>query len=142
MPSTIETLATSETKVGALTREIAKYRYNAAGIQRVVLTNLRELLNGEYDIVDATSPFVMLMEASCVNTAAFMVENFANNRKQYPAAAQTVDDLYLHMSDKDYIDRFASPATTRFSLLINNYAGSVDQVKSRMEQLLEPALNL
>ena len=64
MPSTIETLATSETKVGALTREIAKYRYNAAGIQRVVLTNLRELLNGEYDIVDATSPFVMLGIAS------------------------------------------------------------------------------
>ena len=119
MPSTIETLLSSDTQVGALTREISKYRYNAAGIQRVVLTNLREILNNEYDIVDATSPFVMLMESSCVNTAAFMVENFANNRKQYPAVAQTVDDLYLHMSDKDYIDRFATPATTRFSLLIN-----------------------
>ena len=135
MPSTIETLATSETKVGALTREIAKYRYNAAGIQRVVLTNLRELLNGEYDIVDATSPFVMLMEASCVNTAAFMVENFANNRKQYPAAAQTVDDLYLHMSDKDYIDRFASPATTRFSLLINK-----EELLSKM--VLDPSTGI
>lgn len=75
MPSTIETLQSSDTQVGALTREISKYRYNAAGIQRVVLTNLREILNGEYDIVDATSPFVMLMESSCVNTAAFMVEN-------------------------------------------------------------------
>ncbi len=32
--------------------------------------------------------------------------------------------------------------TLVFSLLVNNYAGSVDQVKSRMEQLLEPALNL
>lgn len=32
--------------------------------------------------------------------------------------------------------------TLVFSLLINNYAGSVDQVKSRMEQILEPALNL
>ena len=35
-----------------------------------------------------------------------------------------------------------SGKTLVFSLLINNYAGSVDQVKSRMEQLLEPALNL
>jgi D-alanyl-D-alanine carboxypeptidase/D-alanyl-D-alanine-endopeptidase (penicillin-binding protein 4) len=29
-----------------------------------------------------------------------------------------------------------------FSLLINNYAGSVDQVKSKMEQILQPALRL
>lgn len=35
-----------------------------------------------------------------------------------------------------------SGKTLVFSLLINNYAGSVDQVKNRMEQLLEPALNL
>lgn len=32
--------------------------------------------------------------------------------------------------------------TLTFSLLINNYAGSVDQVKSRMEELLDPALGL
>ncbi len=32
--------------------------------------------------------------------------------------------------------------TLVFSLLINNYSGSVDQVKSRMEQILEPALQL
>lgn len=35
-----------------------------------------------------------------------------------------------------------SGRTLVFSLLINNYAGSVDQVKSRMEQILEPALSL
>ncbi len=35
-----------------------------------------------------------------------------------------------------------SGKTLAFSLLINNYAGSVDQVKNRMEQLLEPALEL
>ncbi len=35
-----------------------------------------------------------------------------------------------------------SGKTLVFSLLINNYAGSVDQVKNRMEQLLQPALNL
>lgn len=32
--------------------------------------------------------------------------------------------------------------TLVFSLLINNYAGSVDQVKNRMEKILQPALNL
>ncbi|MDO5614832.1 MAG: D-alanyl-D-alanine carboxypeptidase/D-alanyl-D-alanine-endopeptidase, partial [Cruoricaptor ignavus] len=33
-----------------------------------------------------------------------------------------------------------SGKTLTFSLLINNYAGSVDQVKNRMERLLEPTL--
>lgn len=32
--------------------------------------------------------------------------------------------------------------TLTFSLLINNYSGSVDQVKRKMEQLLEPTLQL
>ncbi|MGZ5262176.1 MAG: D-alanyl-D-alanine carboxypeptidase/D-alanyl-D-alanine endopeptidase [Kaistella sp.] len=32
--------------------------------------------------------------------------------------------------------------TLVFSLLINNYAGSVDQVKARMERILQPALSL
>ena len=35
-----------------------------------------------------------------------------------------------------------SGRTLVFSLLINNYAGSVDQVKNRMEQILEPTLSL
>jgi len=35
-----------------------------------------------------------------------------------------------------------SGKTYVFSLLINNYAGSVDQVKNRMEQILKPALQL
>ena len=35
-----------------------------------------------------------------------------------------------------------SGKTLVFSLLINNYSGSVDMVKLRMERLLEPALNL
>ncbi|MBW8360884.1 MAG: D-alanyl-D-alanine carboxypeptidase/D-alanyl-D-alanine-endopeptidase [Kaistella sp.] len=35
-----------------------------------------------------------------------------------------------------------SGKTLVFSLLINNYAGSVDQVKAKMEKILEPALSL
>ena len=35
-----------------------------------------------------------------------------------------------------------SGRTLTFSLLINNYAGSVDQIKARMERLLEPVVDL
>ncbi len=38
--------------------------------------------------------------------------------------------------------RTHSGKTLAFSLLINNYTGSVDQVKARMEKILEPAVDL
>ena len=103
-------MATTEAK--DLLEAVTANRYNPSGIQRAVLSQL------SIDVVDATNPFVFLLQSSAVNTAAFMVENAANNRKQYPSVAQTVDDIYLHMSDKDYIDRFASPSKTKFSIIV------------------------
>lgn len=107
--------------------DIALYKYNPSGIQRSVLEHLRAVTNGEVDIIDPTNPFVFLLESSSVNTAAAMIENAANTRKQYPSTAQTYEDIYLHMSDKDFIDRFATPAMTRFSFMIQK-----DNVISRM----------
>lgn len=105
-------------KVSNLLDSISLYKYNPSNIQRVVLDHLRAITNGEVDIVDPTNPFVFLLEASAVNTASYMIENFANTRKQYPNAAQTPDDVYLHMSDKDFIDRFSTPAITKFSIMM------------------------
>lgn len=105
-------------RVSNLLDDIALYKYNPSGIQRVVLEHLRALTDGVVDVVDPTNPFVFLLEASSVNTAAAMIENAANTRKQYPAAAQTPEDIYIHMSDVDFIDRFSTPAVTRFSIMI------------------------
>lgn len=104
--------------VSNLLDDIALFKYNPSGIQRVVLDHLRSLTDGVVDVVDPTNPFVFLLEASSVNTAAAMIENAANTRKQYPAAAQTPEDIYIHMSDVDFIDRFATPAMTRFSIMM------------------------
>ena len=98
--------------------DIALYKYNPSGIQRSVLDHLRAVTDGKVDIIDPTNPFVFLLESSSVNTAAAMIENAANTRRQYPSVAQTYEDIYLHMSDKDFIDRFASPAMTKFSFMI------------------------
>lgn len=94
-------------------------RNNPGAIQRINGRFLRDVLQNKYDIVDPTNPFVMLMEATAVNVSAFMVANDVNTRRQYPAAAVTQDDLYLHMSDKDYIDRFGTPASTQYEILLN-----------------------
>lgn len=104
--------------VSNLLDDIALYKFNPSGIQRVVLEHLRAITSGVVDVVDPTNPFVFLLEASSVNTAAAMIENAANTRKQYPAAAQTPEDIYIHMSDVDFINRFATPAMTRFSIMM------------------------
>lgn len=105
-------------RIPGILKKLDIYKFNPAGIQRVVLQHLKDVTENKVDVVDATNPFVFCLEASAVTTAAFMVANEALNRKQYSAAAQTPEDIYLHMSDKDFINRFASPAVTVFSLLI------------------------
>lgn len=105
------------TEINNLMAKLAKYKFNPSGIQRTVLQHLEDITDGTINVVDPTNPFVFLLESSAVNTANFMVFNETNTRKQYPAAAQTPEDIYIHMSDVDFVDRFAVPATTKFSIL-------------------------
>lgn len=101
-----------------LMSNIEQYRYNPSAIQRTILDYLDEITNGEVDIVDPTNPFVFLLESSSVNTAAAIQESLVNLRKQYASLAQTQEDLYLHMSDKDFNNRFSVPSETEFTFVI------------------------
>ena len=105
------------TEINNLMANLAKYKFNASGIQRVMLQHLADITDGKINVVDPTNPFVFLMESAAVNTANFMIQNEVNTRKQYPAAAQTPEDVYIHMSDVDFVDRFAVPAVTKFSII-------------------------
>ena len=96
---------------------ISQARFNPAAMQRISLSVLERITNGEYDIASPTSPFVFCVESGVVNAAAAMIENEANTRKQYPSMALTQEELYLHMSDKDYAGRFAFPSRTKITML-------------------------
>jgi hypothetical protein len=97
---------------------ISKYKYNPVAIQRIVLEHLDNITDGKVNLVDATSPFMFLLDASCVNTATSIQEYQINLRKQYPSLSQTEMDLYGHMSDVDYLDRFAKPSTVLFTIAL------------------------
>ena len=97
---------------------ISRYKYNPSAIQRDALLIAAQAVEGGVEFVDPTNPFILAMETTAVNTAAFMVENEVLNRRQYPIAALTPADLYLHMSDKDYLNRFAVPTTAVITMLI------------------------
>ena len=105
--------------IAQLVNNIQLYKYNPSAIQRVILDNLYLYTSGQADIVDPTNPFTFLLEASCVNTSVAVQESLINLQKQYSALAQNFNDLYLHMSDLDYLNTFATPATTKFTWTIN-----------------------
>jgi len=105
--------------VGSLMSQIQQFKYNPSSIQRVILDNLYQYTSGQADIVDPTNPFVFLLESSCVNTAIANQESLINLQRQYPSLAQSFSDLYLHMSDEDYLNIFSEPAQTTFTWQIN-----------------------
>lgn len=105
-----------DTPVSKLVKNVLDFQYNPTLIQRAVLSTLTDVTGGEKVIVDPTNPFVFCLEAASCLTAGFMLQADAMNRKQYALSAQTPEDLYLHMSDRDYVNRFAIPATTTFTL--------------------------
>ncbi len=112
----------SDIKVSQWIKDIYPFLNNPVAIQRASLLRLRDIKDGKIDTPDATSPFAWAIETSAVNTAAFLEANELSTRRQYPSVAQTVEDIYLHMSDKDYVDRFATPASTNFFILIEKNA--------------------
>ncbi|MDR3392218.1 MAG: hypothetical protein P4L77_10850 [Sulfuriferula sp.] len=92
--------------------------YNPAAWQRAALQTASDMTNGVVTIVDASNPVVFATETACA-LSSYAVSKYATlNRKQYPRAAQDVEDLYLHMSDVDYVNRFAIPVNDTFTMLL------------------------
>lgn len=95
------------------------YLSNPAALQQTILNFTRTATNNEYQYVDPTNPVVNAIESAVLTSSATLSSYEAVLRKQYAVLAQDWDDLFLHMSDKDYLDRFAIPAKTQFSMMFN-----------------------
>jgi hypothetical protein len=102
-----------------LLANMATYKSNPALVQQNILDYLQGITNGQVDIIDPTNPFVFLLEASVVNSAAAVQESVVVTQRLYPPLSRTTNDIYLHMSNSDYIDIFSTPAIGTFSFLIN-----------------------
>lgn len=105
--------------IDALRQNVENFAENPSMLQRTVLEYLSYATEHGVDIVDSTNPVAFTVEASTVLTAHAIKINQLNTRKQYPASAITEEDLYLHMSDVDYIGRFAKPSRARFYLMFD-----------------------
>lgn len=112
-----EDILNQDTNVARAIKNVLNYRYNPSAIQQTSVGIVRDLFEGKIELVDPTEPLVMLLEMSAINTAAAMIDGSVNTRKQYPVASQTESEVYNHMSDIDYIGRFATPADTKFTIV-------------------------
>lgn len=99
------------------------YKYHPSGILNVSLNRLQDMLDGKVDISDPSNPFTYLLETSSLNTSFAIQEYALLTRKLYPRLANQDEDLYLHMSDYDFLGRFAEPsyANVVFNILFNDF---------------------
>lgn len=98
--------------------EKASLLYNPNLIQKLVLSNIET--DGDITLSSATNPFIMLLESTASLTSALAVETRNIMRRKFPSLAQTIDDLYPHLTDNELNYIFATPAETtiRFNLEI------------------------
>ena len=104
--------------IDAVRKNVQSFAQYPALLQRTMLEHLSHITKNNVQIVDSTNPVAFTIEAAAVLTSEFITTDMNLNRKQYPFASQTEDDLYLHMCDEDYIGRFALPSRARLVIIM------------------------
>lgn len=95
-----------------LLQNIQQYAQNPTALMRTMMLALEQSSDGVYYLVDPSNPFVFLQESACLLATAQITGARVIARELYASLAETPDELYRHMSDRDHLDRFASPAET------------------------------
>ena len=83
------------------TTDLEAYVYDPNRIQRDILTNMAGALDGTVAIQDPTNPFVMLMEATAVNSSNPVIRMKNTLKKIYPDLATEKESLYHHLADDE-----------------------------------------
>lgn len=113
-----ELTSNNSVSVNELKNNLQLVMHNPSLMMRTTLQTLKDISTEEVNIVDPSSPFVFLLESSCIATSAAVQENVINTRKIYPELALNENDLYTHMSDIDYTGRFSTCTTADFYFVI------------------------
>ena len=115
-----------------LITKIVTLRTNPLAIQRLMLRTLEDIRNDGSTIVDGTNPFFFLMEAAVSVGGATMQQAETVVRQLYPSLAASYDDLYRHMSDKQYLNRFCTPSRVTMMIMMN-----LDDVRNNAVQVYD-----
>lgn len=106
------------TPLSEIKDRLAEAIYDPTLLVQAKLETIEAITNGEGLLLDPTHPAIVLLEMASCEAANNIQETVGLLRKEYPALAETSEDLYRHMSDKDYLNRFATPSTTTMTLAV------------------------
>lgn len=99
------------------------YKYSPSSILNLSFSRLNEILEDKYTLPSVSNPFVYLIENSAINTSLAIQEYTLLTKRLYPRLANNEKDLYLHMSDYDYLGIFSEPsfAYIEFYILYSDF---------------------
>lgn len=100
-------------------KDIDRILSNPSEVQRHTLNYLRTIHENKINFVDPSNPFIELLEAAAHCTSAAISRFEVGERKLHAIQAVEPEDVYSHMSDIDYIDRFALPNDTSFNFIFD-----------------------
>lgn len=99
--------------------DISQYVNNPVALQRISLEIIDAVNDGNIQYVDASNPFIQLLEVSTLHTVAALDENYSLNRKQYPQSSLNIEDVFLHMTNNDYLNIYSLPTKTSFFIIFD-----------------------
>lgn len=111
-------LVSGSTSIQKLYDNISQYKGSPSHLLQASYDFLEEVMESKVDIVDPTNPFIVLLEMSAVHTAMAVTESLLNLRRSYVSLAQTDEDIYRHMTDDEYVGRFATPGFVKFTFMV------------------------
>lgn len=102
---------------------MALFKHNPSGMVNNYLNMVENIYEGRVKILEPNNPISMVLEINAVGTVFGIQEHLIYLRKLYPALANTEDDLDRHMSDRDHVNRYSSPAWGKvtFNIMLNDF---------------------
>lgn len=113
--------------------DLATYQYNPLAVKSRILDGLKSGATDadNVEILDPADPVIFSLEATVALACMAIEHDVTCLRKAYPAMAESYEDLYNHMSDVDYLDRFALPSGVPFNFIIG-----MDELKNKAIPLI------
>ncbi len=86
---------------------------------RLALNLIKDKMAGAGELVDATNPMALTVEAASSIGAGVLMSVQNQIRGLHAATAMNLAELYKHMADDDFIGRFSDCATGKFMLILD-----------------------
>lgn len=110
-------LVSGSSSIQNLIENIGWYKGSPTRIMQATYDFLDEVLQNNVSLVDPTNPFILGLEIGATQAALAINESLLNQRRTYVGLAQTEQDIYRHMTDTEYLGRFAIPGQDSFQFM-------------------------